>query len=212
MSVGENIRALRRGRGLTQASLAWDLGVTPATVSEWERDQNYPRADTLQRMADLFRVSPKMILEGIDESFRAFTTSTSAPLYGTVAAGEPLDEIPVEDRLWAPPDLLDKHPNAFYLKVDGESMNRVLPNGCYALIDPFLEPRSGDLAALNVNGYNATIKRVLIGTTSITLVPSSFDPSFVDQVFDLTRPDTDEVMVIGKVVWYMPPYDAVVTL
>jgi transcriptional regulator with XRE-family HTH domain len=51
------IRDLRSARGWTQLELAYRLGVTPATVSNWERGVFAPKATQLRMIAHLFGVS-----------------------------------------------------------------------------------------------------------------------------------------------------------
>ena len=50
------IRELRQERGWTQLELANHLGVTPATVFNWERGRHEPKASQLRAMARLFGV------------------------------------------------------------------------------------------------------------------------------------------------------------
>ena len=42
MSIGENIRKLRKSQGLTQKELANKLGKTPQYISKLEKDINHP--------------------------------------------------------------------------------------------------------------------------------------------------------------------------
>lgn len=58
------------------------------------------------------------------------------PLYGSIAAGTPIEMIEVDETHPVPAKVMDKYPDAFLLKVKGRSMDKVLPDGCYALIDP----------------------------------------------------------------------------
>ncbi len=53
----KTIRALRQERGWTQLELANRLGVTPATVFNWERGKYEPKALQLRAMARVFGVS-----------------------------------------------------------------------------------------------------------------------------------------------------------
>ena len=46
------IRKLRKSAGLTQAQLAEKVGVSQATVSEWERGDYLPGAQKLPALAD----------------------------------------------------------------------------------------------------------------------------------------------------------------
>jgi repressor LexA len=221
VDIGQNIRQLRALFDLTQTQVAEITGVTSAAVSNWENGESKPRMGRLQDLADHLGLPLSVLIDGggidrIDPVTRKLrrpsravepeASTTAAPVYGRIAAGKPIASLPVEDTYWVPPDVLAAHPRAFYLRVEGESMNRVLPDGCLALVDPDAEVSSGDVAAVNVNGYDATVKRVLLGSTSITLAPDSTDEGFTDTIFDRTKPGTDTVTLIGRVVWSVVPY------
>ena len=62
--LGENIKRLRKQKGISQEELAIRLHVVRQTVSKWERDLSVPDADLLQRMADIFEVGTDAILGG----------------------------------------------------------------------------------------------------------------------------------------------------
>jgi len=64
MTVGDNIRLLRKSVGLSQAKLADKLYVTPQAVSRWENNETEPDIDTLQKLADIFNVSVEEIIRG----------------------------------------------------------------------------------------------------------------------------------------------------
>ncbi len=53
----ENLKALRKDRGLSQGRLAEAVGVTQQCVSEWERAKIEPTLSYLWKLADLFGVS-----------------------------------------------------------------------------------------------------------------------------------------------------------
>ena len=53
----KTIRQLREAKGETQLQLAVALGVTPATVYNWERGQFEPKATQLRALAKHFGVS-----------------------------------------------------------------------------------------------------------------------------------------------------------
>lgn len=53
----KTIRQLREERGETQLQLAIALGVTPATVYNWERGQFEPKASQLRAIARHYGVS-----------------------------------------------------------------------------------------------------------------------------------------------------------
>ena len=57
MKIGENIRALRQRKMLTQEQLAMHLGVSSQAVSKWETSANTPDIALLPGLADLFGVT-----------------------------------------------------------------------------------------------------------------------------------------------------------
>lgn len=130
------------------------------------------------------------------------------PLYGSISAGIPIEMIEIEGTHPVPMKVADKYPDAFLLRVEGESMNRILPNGCYALIDPCESiDRDNQPYAICVNGYDATIKRVHQLANGFELLPDSTDPTYKPKIYDYGVPDTDIITVIGRVVYHVLPFD-----
>lgn len=130
------------------------------------------------------------------------------PLLGSIAAGKPIEMDEVDDTHPVPAKVMEEHPDAFLLTVEGESMNRVLPNGCYALIDPCEDvERDNQPYAVCVNGYDATIKRVHKLENGFELRPDSTDPTIKPKVYDYGEPGTEQITIIGRVVYYVLPYD-----
>ena len=60
--LNENIKALRKTKGLTQDELAIRLNVVRQTVSKWEKGLSVPDAEMLQRIAEVFEVSVSQLL------------------------------------------------------------------------------------------------------------------------------------------------------
>ena len=54
---GENLKALRQKRNLTQEKLAEFLNVSFQTISKWERGDTYPDISMLPEIALFFKVS-----------------------------------------------------------------------------------------------------------------------------------------------------------
>ena len=51
MTTGEKIRTIRKEKHLTQKELGAKLGVTQATVGQYEKNENPPKIETLERIA-----------------------------------------------------------------------------------------------------------------------------------------------------------------
>ena len=60
--LNKNIKELRIERGLTQAQLADQIGVTQGAVYFWEKGVNEPTAGYLIKMAELFGISVDELL------------------------------------------------------------------------------------------------------------------------------------------------------
>ena len=66
MYIAENLRALRRGKGLTQEEVAETLGLSAQSVSKWERGETLPDITLLPVLANLFAVSTDELI-GMDK-------------------------------------------------------------------------------------------------------------------------------------------------
>ncbi len=64
VKIGEFLRELRKGKGLTQEQLAEQFNISRRTVSRWETGSNLPDLDILIEMADYYGVELKEILNG----------------------------------------------------------------------------------------------------------------------------------------------------
>lgn len=62
---GENIKSLRRQRGLSRAALARKADLGLDTLLRLESGQSAPRLDTLLKVADALEADPGDLLEGL---------------------------------------------------------------------------------------------------------------------------------------------------
>jgi len=67
LPFAQRLRALREGKGWTQAEFGAHLGgvetpIPPATISSWEQADKRPAIDTIMQIADLFQVSVDFLL------------------------------------------------------------------------------------------------------------------------------------------------------
>lgn len=209
-----NLKIVRKHAGLTQAQASEATGIPLGTLRRWEQGVNEPDMESVVKLAELYGVSTDTILgskfaEDIDGLERvAFTSFVDTPLYGSISAGVPIEMVPVDDTHPIPGPMHDMYPDAFLLRVNGRSMDRILPDGCYALVDPCREVvKDGAAYAVAVNGNDATIKRVKKLSNGFELVPDSTDPTYKPKVYDYGEDGTEEITVIGRVVWFCVPFD-----
>ena len=103
-----------------------------------------------------------------------------------------------------PHSLHERYPNAFYLRISGESMNRVLPNGCLALVVPESEVVDGHVYVFGTENGDFTVKRASVAEDRITLMPDSYLPGY--EPIECTRGGERPLpRVIGRVVWFTMP-------
>ena len=65
--VAERAKYLREQKGMTQAELAKQLGITRSSVNAWEMGISVPSTQYIVEIANLFKVSTDYIL-GVDDS------------------------------------------------------------------------------------------------------------------------------------------------
>lgn len=129
----------------------------------------------------------------LNEKFRIY----KCPVYGNISAGQPnWAEECLEGYLPIDPNLMNiiNPEECFFLRVNGESMNKVVRNGAYALIRKQDIVENGEIAAVLVNGYDATLKKFTQHNDVIVLEPMSNDASFQTQIYDKNT----EIKILGK--------------
>lgn len=214
--VGNNINAIRIHNGLSQEQFARLAEVSQTTVSAWECGQTFPRRSNINRLLKSF---PELTLDDIFSEENGFARRALAlnpnrsealiPLYGSISAGKSLEMLPVMEYLDVSESLKERFPHAFFLRINGESMNRVLPNGSLALIDPTQrEIVDNGIYALCINGAEAVVKRVRCLGRALVLLPDSTDAAFKETLLDWNPESQDSVVVFGRVVWYCLSPDA----
>lgn len=208
------LKELREEYGYSQQSVSDQIGISDTAYQNYEYGNRDIPGNILEELAKLYGTSTdyllglvafknkKIVPSGEDTGF------VGLPLYGAIAAGTPIEMIEVEGTHPVPKKVADQYPESFLLEVKGESMNRILPDGCYALVDPCEDvERDNQPYAVCVNGFDATIKRVKKLANGFELVPDSTDPTYKPQVFDYGEPGTEVITVIGRVVYHVLPFD-----
>lgn len=215
--IGLQIKKYRSAAGLTAEQLGERLNPKRSrnTVTSWERGRTEPDGDTLIQLCKIFGAQIGDFYYK-DPHYEYAVISTSGdddgyidiPIYGEIAAGVPIEMAEIDDTFPVPRKIVDKYPESGLLRVVGDSYNRSIPNGYFALVSfADKEPNEHDPFAVCVNGHCATIKRVKQLANGFELIPNSYDPTYVPKIYDYNKEDTDEVTIIGKVVWATMPFD-----
>ena len=203
MSFGTSLKKIRQDNNLTQEELAKKINTSRSNIANYENDKNMPSIDILEKLSEIFNCSIDYLLgkseiKDSDLKDKLFLI----PIVGKVAAGKPiLADENIEGYL--PIDPLMYHltsPNGFFfLQIQGESMNKLIKNGSYALIKKQDYAEDGDVIVAIINGDNeATIKRYKqLNNQFVMLEPVSEDSSFQPITIDLKN---TKFSIIGKVV------------
>lgn len=204
---GYKIAEARIAKGWSQQDLAEKMDTTQQTIQRYESGSRDIKSNVLIKLSAVLGVTISYLL-GMENTSIPNNDMVEVPLYGAIAAGTPIEMVPVENSQPVPSEVRRRYPSAFLLKVEGDSMNRILPNGCYALVDPCdAVEHNGAPYAVCVNGYDATIKRVNKLNNGFELAPDSNDPTYSKQVFNYNEPGTQTITVIGEVVYFVLPFD-----
>lgn len=63
MSIGSNLKEIRKDRGVTQKQLADAIGSTQLQVTRWENDTQKMNAEFLKKICEFLKVSSDIILD-----------------------------------------------------------------------------------------------------------------------------------------------------
>ena len=202
------LKFLRTEKGESLEKISKYLNVTIQTISNYENEKRDMTPDTILKLAEYFNVSTDYLLgrtdirnnvNNIDNNEKQYYM---CPVYGNISAGQPnWAEECVEGRLpldYQMMNIVDPEEH-FFLRVNGESMNKVIKNGAYALIHKQDIVDDGEIAVVLVNGYDATLKKFTRQGEMIILEPESTDENFKTQVYDKTTP----IKILGKYVGKM---------
>ena len=218
MGIPENIDALLVKFDITQEALARIAGVAPSSVNGW-RNGAVPRKNAIERMCKELEITRDDIMSdeyglAAKEHGRVPSLPKGAmPVYssgeatvplltlGRVHAGALTDEEEAEHRVEVPASVCSRHPRAFALVVEGNCMNRVIPEGAHVLVDPDREPQNGSIAVVETEAYQAVMRRWYRGTSTLMLTADSYEEQ-EDLVFTM---EDGPVRVVGTVVWYQSP-------
>lgn len=185
--------------------------ISGKTISSWETCRTQPDAEALIQLSKIFEVPISYFYPpslSNESGFSSEVAYVDVPFFGSVAAGKPLAMIPIEDTHPIPIEMHQRYPQAFLLRVEGESMNNILPDGAFAFVDPTqTEPIDEAIYAFCVNDENATIKRVRKLAYGFEMIPDSKDPTFKPVIYDIQNEMPDNITIIGRVVWMMLPFD-----
>ena len=203
MSFGNNLKKIRQDNSLTQEELAKKINTSRSNIANYENDKNMPSIDILEKLSEIFNCSIDYLLGKSDIKNPDLKSKLFLiPIVGKVTAGQPIfanenieGYLPIDPLMYN----LISPDGFFFLQIQGESMNKLIKNGSFALIKKQEYAENGDVIVAIVNGDNeATIKRYKqLNEQFVMLEPVSEDSSFQPITIDLK---STKFSIIGKVV------------
>ena len=205
MGLAENIRKFRTDADLTQAKLADLVGVTRATVTQWETGWSQPRMGAVEKLSEVLGVSMSELVDdsNIKRVPGAITPTKPRkaylPLLGKVHAGDAQEPQVFDERISLPYEVWERHRDGYFLQVEGQCMSKIYPEGSYILIDPMQRPTNGSIAVVSIDGADYVMRRLYKGSSVLVLSPDSWEAGYEDIVI---AGDDHTVEFVGSVVWF----------
>lgn len=221
--IVQNIKKLLKQNHMTQSDLAEKIEIAKSTMSDYMNYRAKPSSGVLEKMARVFGVAKSdidttyknttaQIINGKLELIRGqelanqyltIQNNNKIPVIGKIAAGQPIEAIQdIVDEIYPAYDVNNPE-EVFGLVVHGESMNKIVPSGNYAVLRKQQEVENGEIAAVIVNGSYATLKKVYKFTDLVVLEPCSYDEIFTDQKY--TKENCEDIKIIGKFLYSVSP-------
>ncbi len=216
-TLGEAIRAGRKARGLTQAELGEQFGISKSAVNMWESGKNVPDLRKLGKLIQILGLDPA-VASGLAEAMAANPEGgeivgrshlmqmppgmgrPDLPVWASAQAGDdgaivltpdPIDYIRRSDRMTGVRDAY-----AFY--VIGASMSPAIEHGDQVVVNPHLPARPGNDCVFiqqGPEGMLALVKRLLRPGAEQWKV-RQFNPS---REFELSRKKWGKAHVITEI-------------
>lgn len=190
------LKFLRNERGLLQEDVGKIIGVSGRAIGNYETGKRDMSPVTLIKLANFFNVSTDYLLGNVNEN-KIEPKFYMCPVYGQISAGQPNwaeecieGRIPIDCNMM---NIVDPE-ECFFLRVNGESMNKIVNNGGYALIRKTDWVENGEIAVVLVNDNNATLKKFTKNEDVVVLEPMSNDSSFQTQIYTKDTP----IKILGK--------------
>lgn len=192
----ERLLSIIEEKGLTAPYVERKSGVSRGCIQNWCTGKYQPTQSSLQKVADYLEVSIAYLSGESDDP--TAPKGVSIPVLGYVAAGIPISAIEdVLDYEEISKDMANKG-EFFGLKIKGDSMFPRIIEGDVVIVKVQNYADNGDIVIAQVNGDEATCKKIIMTPTGMTLQP--LNPQY--KAIEYTMQDVMRlpVRIIGKVV------------
>lgn len=187
------LKELRELHKLSQEKLAEIIGVERSTVGKWESTTIIPSSDILIELSKYFSVSVDYLLGNVDIETSSASKAVTINVYGRVPAGTPIEAMEdIIGREEIPADWVKNGTEYIALKVKGSSMTPKYLDGDIVIIKVQPDCESGQDCVVFVNGFDATLKRVIKNENSIIL--QALNPEYKTELYG---PGDDVITILA---------------
>lgn len=197
---GKRLKELRKEKGITQARLAEKLNVDTSLIGKWEIYDITPSIETLKKLANILNTSVSDLL-GVDNNIIPATLDhsvTRIPIYGVIPAGTPIEAVEDIIDYEEIPKRLANSGMFFGLKVKGNSMYPEIKNGDIVILKQQEDANTGDICAVMINGFDATLKKIKKENDCLNLIP--INPEYEIKTYTAKQCMELPVKILGKVI------------
>ena len=196
--LSKKIYILRRKHNLTLEQVADIVGVGKSTVRKWETGMiANMRRDKIALLAKALHTTPAYLM-GWAENEYTEKAGVALPVYGSVAAGIPIEAITDIEDYEEIPESLARTGQFAALKIKGDSMEPKFSNGDVVIVKLQDTVENGDIAVVLVNGDEATCKKIKKTPEGVMLI--STNPAYEPMFYSNREIDEKPVRIWGKVV------------
>lgn len=218
MTKGEKLYNARIDRNFTRAEVSQATGISDKLLFKYEKDiiTNIP-LDNLEKLCSFYGINPTYVVGWEDIAAGGdgkVTAPTDAPrqypfIPDAVAAGMPctiegIKELPTIGISDAIMGKYAGNKHIIIMRVNGESMNKVIPSGSFVAVKTDVNADSlkdGDLVVFGKE-HEYSLKHFYNAGDKIIFKPNSTDVKFTDHVYNKDEP----VTIVGKVVMSVRNY------
>ena len=163
-----NIKQIRKERGLTLAQVAQYAGTTAQQIGMLERGDRRLSDVWMERLSFALKVEPYQLIT----TTTALANTSAIPVLGLCQAGNWSDVINDESTTETLNIDVQNQPNLFAVKVNGDSMEPRFFEGEYLVIDPKEPLENGRYIIAEMHG-ECTVKKYVIDAGQHYLMPEN---------------------------------------
>jgi repressor LexA len=202
-TFGYKIKELRKEQNLTQEELLtvindkYNRSISKSMISKWENNLEEPQKFTdVSAIADFFGVKADYLVGITDDKYGDEIKYKMIPILGVIACGVPIS---AQQDIQGYEYILPNEDLDFCLKAKGDSMiNARIFDGDIIYIRKQPDVENGEIAAIQIDGEMATLKRLYKIEGNIILRPEN--PNYKDMIF--SKKDKKEIKILGKAVCF----------